>query len=359
MEPTRSRGRVSSAVRPHATSTPANPHAPQHPKAALRALHTALARLDVPPTAREVAAALWSHTDAAGRCWPSQRTLARLTGRSERTVRSAVKALAAAGVFLRDVPALRDRRRARRTTAYRFTLGFPLVVPAGASTGRAEASMRGDAPSAEVAPAPPPAARRPDAPVEVAPHVADGGGLDGEQLGSPVDVDALEHQVDAPELVDRGPLDAGAPELLPVEVPALDDAPALAFDGFALVAFDGEGLDDAPREDASPAIALDASAPELPPAAPVEARPSPATAAAPSPATAATRRPQEAKTPPTPTHGPRELVGRRVRAALPHARPPLARCEPVGALVRPWTSEALAAAAARMASAARRGVRRG
>lgn len=60
------------------------------------------------------------------------------------------------------------------------------------------------------------------------------------------------------------------------------------------------------------------------------------------------------KIPPTPTHGPRDLVGRRVRAALPPARPPVARCEPVGALVRPWTSEALAATAARVASAARR-----
>jgi len=94
-----------------------------HPRGALRALFSDLDARGIHATPRAVAAALWSFTNANGGCWPSQRRLARMTGRCERTVRSAVKALEAAGVILRRVPDLRMRRVRHATTAYRLLVG--------------------------------------------------------------------------------------------------------------------------------------------------------------------------------------------------------------------------------------------
>ena len=91
----------------------------------------------VAASARAVAVALWTHADPFGRCWPSQGTLARLAGVCERTVRTGLHALERAGVLLRDVPRLAERRRVKRTTAYRFTFGSWRSV--GASTERAVA----------------------------------------------------------------------------------------------------------------------------------------------------------------------------------------------------------------------------
>lgn len=81
-------------------------------------------------TDRLILAALWTYADRHGGCWPSQRTLAGLAGRCERTVRSAVKRMEAAGVIVRAVPptsarrwgwtdpATGGRRYSRRSTVY-------------------------------------------------------------------------------------------------------------------------------------------------------------------------------------------------------------------------------------------------
>jgi len=94
-----------------------------HPRGALRALFSDLDERGIHATPRAVAVAIWSHANVNGGCWPSQRRLARMTGRCERTVRSAVKALEAAGVILRRVPDLRMRRVRRATTVYRLLVG--------------------------------------------------------------------------------------------------------------------------------------------------------------------------------------------------------------------------------------------
>lgn len=94
-----------------------------HPRGALRALFSDLDERGIRATPRAVAAALWSFTNANGGSWPSQRRLARMTGRCERTVRSAVRELEAAGVIVRRVPDLRMRRVRHATTVYRLLVG--------------------------------------------------------------------------------------------------------------------------------------------------------------------------------------------------------------------------------------------
>jgi len=80
-----------------------------------------------------VLAALWTHADRHGGCWPSQRRLATLTGRCERTVRTSVQRLSALGLIVRAVPAPASRRwgwtdpttgkrrGSRRSTVYTLT----------------------------------------------------------------------------------------------------------------------------------------------------------------------------------------------------------------------------------------------
>jgi len=77
-----------------------------------------------------VLTALWTYADRHGGCWPSQRTLATLSGRCERTVRSAVQRLEQSGVIVRAVPppsarrwgwtdpTTGGRRYSRRSTVY-------------------------------------------------------------------------------------------------------------------------------------------------------------------------------------------------------------------------------------------------
>lgn len=171
-------------MRSPASSSHTSP-APTHPRAALRAVLAALGARGVSPTGRAVFTALWTFADPRGRAWPSQETLARLTGRCVRTVRTAVNELARAGAIVRDVPDLAERRRRRRTTAYLLTLdGRPLAARPPAAP-----------------PGPPPAGADPDAPALA--------------WGEPAEVD-----LDAPSVVDDG----GAP---PAEPPAeAPDAPA-------------------------------------------------------------------------------------------------------------------------------------
>ena len=107
-------GRVSSA-----RSTSAPPPSIPSNKRGLRDQLQACDAAGLGASPRAVLAALWTFTDESGGAWPSQRRLAALTGLCERTVRTAVQRLERAALVARDVPTLRDRRRVRRTTAYR------------------------------------------------------------------------------------------------------------------------------------------------------------------------------------------------------------------------------------------------
>lgn len=127
---------------------PTSTSTPMHPRAALRVALRALGDRGISPTARSVYCALWSFADPRGRAWPAQETLARLTGRCVRTVRTAVGELEKAKVIARDVPTLADRRRCRRTTAY---LVLALVLTTSPGSARSDAPTpdpTGDAPEA-------------------------------------------------------------------------------------------------------------------------------------------------------------------------------------------------------------------
>jgi hypothetical protein len=256
-----------------------------HPRGALRALLIELDVRGLAATPRAVAVALWTHADPCGRCWPSQTTLARLVGRCERTVRAAVKALEAAGVLLRDVPALRERRTRRRTTAYRFTVGSWLPVSARVPLGGASRSTR-------------------EQPLEA--HEVEG--------------DASVRPVDVAPVPDAVELDGDA------LAAAADDAPVIELDGWTLVEVEGapSGYQAKPIE-----------GPGAPLAELATAAPSPATAAPPSPATTAGRRSHRFKSPPMPAP----------TTAPSCNRPPPARCAPVA---RPWSLPELGAVTARL-----------
>ena len=110
------------------TSTPRPP-----PRAELRAVMERAQLVGATGTDSAVLAALWTHADKHGGCWPSQRRLATLTGRCERTVRTSVQRLAVLGLIVRAVPepasrrwgwtdpATGKRRGARRSTVYTLT----------------------------------------------------------------------------------------------------------------------------------------------------------------------------------------------------------------------------------------------
>lgn len=80
------------------------------PRAELRAVLERAQLVGATGTDAAVLAALWTHADRHGGCWPSQRRLATLTGRCERTVRTSVQRLAALGLIVRAVPAPSSRR---------------------------------------------------------------------------------------------------------------------------------------------------------------------------------------------------------------------------------------------------------
>ncbi len=110
------------------TPTPRPP-----PRAELRAVLERAQLVGATDSDSAVLAALWTHADKHGGCWPSQRRLATLTGRCERTVRTSVQRLAALGLIVRAVPepasrrwgwtdpATGKRRGSRRTTVYTLT----------------------------------------------------------------------------------------------------------------------------------------------------------------------------------------------------------------------------------------------
>lgn len=191
-------------------------------------------------TGRAVAAALWAHTNAAGGSWPSQRRLARMTGRCERTVRSAVRELEAAGVIVRQVPELRLRRARRATTVYRLLVAdAPPFVPS-------------------VPPSVPPSPEMVDVTDRLAALVARP--IASEAAPEMVDVSPVEPPADVPELVDVTEAVAPSPPALPGLVavdqsPADAEPPLVEFLTGLLVAVDLDGvpeLVDAVRPGAHP-----------------------------------------------------------------------------------------------------------
>ena len=164
-----------------------------------------------------ILAALWTHADRHGGCWPSQRRLATLTGRCERTVRTSVQRLAALGLIVRAVPAPSSRRwgwtdpatgkrrGGRRSTVYTLT-GDASREPRPVATIGADAE-----PSAEIVAA---VAR-----VEAA-HAAALARLDApELLWCGVEAVDLVLPVEAVDLV--LPVEAVDLVLAPVEAPAV------------------------------------------------------------------------------------------------------------------------------------------
>lgn len=143
MEPTRSQGRVSSGMRTRASTAPSTPAKKLHPKGELREVLKALAARQVHASARHILSVLWTYTDMKGGCWPSQETLARQSGYSVRTVRTALQRLERAGVLLREVPKLCDRRARRQTTVYRITLRpeAPAAPPEASAQAPAESAL--------------------------------------------------------------------------------------------------------------------------------------------------------------------------------------------------------------------------
>mgnify|MGYP003375773927 CR=1 FL=1 len=204
-----------------------------HPRGALRALFSDLDARGIHATPRAVAAALWSFTNANGGSWPSQRRLARMTGRCERTVRSAVRELEAAGVILRRVPDLRMRRVRHATTVYRLLVG--------------------DAPPLSAQRAEPPAVL-----VDAAARVA---ALVGRELVVPiempeaVDLDGVPEAVDLDGVPEAVELHARAPEavelVVPLDLVADPEPPSVEFlppEAVDLVGIESADLDGAPRE---------------------------------------------------------------------------------------------------------------
>jgi DNA-binding Lrp family transcriptional regulator len=276
-----------SSARAFARPAPAlTPSKNPHPRGALRALLTAA---KVSPTARSIAAALWTYCDPFGRCYPSQRTLARLTGRCERTVRASVKELERAGVLLRDVPRLTERRRSRRTTVYRFTVGAWREQP------------------------PPPPPRREAPPVEPRELVGQVPDLEAADDAPAVEFEVLEAPLVAAEVCDAIAVTEREPAPVAVAVTeARDEAPVTELDAPGpLLGFVGWTLVDVPLEER--------------PAAP------PASRAARSPATTAARRPQGMNIPPTP-NAPRAQP--RTGGGWSSTRPGVARVPMPAALAR-------------------------
>lgn len=202
-----------------------------HPRGALRALFSDLDARGIRGTGRAVAVALWSHANVNGGCWPSQRRLARMTGRCVRTVRSAVRELESAGVIVRQVPELRLRRARHATTVYRLLAGdAPPFVPS-------------------VPPSVPPSPELVDVTDRLAALVARP--IATEAAPELVDVSPVEPPADAPELVDVTEAVAPSPPALPGLVavaadqsPADPEPPLVEFLPGLLVAVDLDGVHD-------------------------------------------------------------------------------------------------------------------
>lgn len=143
---------------------PSSPSRRPPPRAELRALIERATAAGATGTDVAVLAALWTHADRHGGCWPSQPRLARLARRCERTVRTSVQRLDALGVIARAVPthgarrwgwtdpATGERRWSRRSTVYVITADEAREPRPVAAIGHpAEPSPELDAAAARVA----------------------------------------------------------------------------------------------------------------------------------------------------------------------------------------------------------------
>lgn len=321
-----------------------------HPRGALRALLSELDDRQIHATPRAVAVALWTFTNHKGGSWPSQRRLARLTGRCERTVRSAVKVLETAGVIRREVPELRYRRARHATTVYRLLAGdappmtstAPTTPPPSPSPELA-AAMRS---LAALVPAPPPElVFLPPVPLDL------DGAADDNQALDLVAADAPEEPLVGHKEPGEAPAAPAAHEE-PAVAPLDLDAPALP----PLVAADAPEAPPSPEEPAEEPLDLRAadapitgngcrtrvptpSEPSFLARAEAPRRPSPRAARPPRPAT-------------YPTAARRSPVAPFRPLRLPTALPPPE--EPRGAPEEPRRSPALAALLARCVALARR-----
>lgn len=196
------------------------------PRAELRAVMERAQLVGATGTDSAVLAALWTHADRHGGCWPSQRRLATLTGRCERTVRTSVQRLAALGLIVRAVPAPASRRwgwtdpttgkrrGGRRSTVYTLT-GDASREPRPVATIGADAE-----PSPEIVEA--------IARVEAA-HAAALARLDAPELvwGDVVDL-AVDLAVEAPAVAELELSPVDTPVVPPaVEAPAPVDTPVV------------------------------------------------------------------------------------------------------------------------------------
>lgn len=204
------------------------------PRAELRAVLERAQLVGATGTDAAVLAALWTHADRHGGCWPSQRRLATLTGRCERTVRTSVQRLAALGLIVRAVPAPSSRRwgwtdpttgkrrGGRRSTVYTLT-GDASREPRPVATIGADAEPSPEivAAVARVEAAHAAALARLDAPellwcgVEAVDLVLADDAVD--LVLAPVEAPAVAEleNVEAPELVDVAPVEAVAPVAAP------------------------------------------------------------------------------------------------------------------------------------------------
>ena len=201
------------------------------PRAELRAVLERAQLVGATGTDAAVLAALWTHADRHGGCWPSQRRLATLTGRCERTVRTSVQRLAALGMIVRAVPAPASRRwgwtdpttgkrrGGRRSTVYTLT-GDASREPRPVATCGADAEPSPElvAAVARVEAAHAAALARLDAPELL------WGDVEAVDLVLPVEaVDLVLAPVEAPPVAELELSPVEAPELVdvaPVEPPA-------------------------------------------------------------------------------------------------------------------------------------------
>jgi hypothetical protein len=216
------RGSVCALPLPRSYSAPDGARKPAAsrppPRAELRAVMERAQLVGATGTDAAILAALWSHADRHGGCWPSQARLAALTGRCERTVRTSVQRLAALGLIVRAVPAPSSRRwgwtdpttgkrrGARRSTVYTLT-GDASREPRPVATIGADVE-----PSPEITAA---VAR-----VEAA-HAAALARLDAPELtwGDVEAVDLVVAPVEAPAVAELEIVTGAAPVVVDVEAP--------------------------------------------------------------------------------------------------------------------------------------------
>ena len=111
------------------------------PRAELAAVLETPAGRELGSSAVAVFSALWSWANVEGLAWPGVESIARRAHVCKRTVYSALDALERAGLVVRQVPALRARRRYRQTNTYTLAsvAALPQVPRAASRTSSASA----------------------------------------------------------------------------------------------------------------------------------------------------------------------------------------------------------------------------